>query len=144
MLASGVALAANFVGTDRKDTIDATDTADIIIGKWGDDTINAKGGNDYIYGDYNYDNRNFDNPRSNHDTIDAGAGADYIDGGNQADDITAGPLLEVDQDMLEVDQDTVFGQHGNDQIDTANYPASLDYVFCGTETDYAMADPLKL
>src|SRR5918994_2664519 len=50
VVASGVALARDFVGTDRGERIVGTDSADTIDGNGGDDTIIGKGGPDRIRG----------------------------------------------------------------------------------------------
>lgn len=50
LLASGVALAATFWGTDGNDYIRGTDNADTILGLDGRDVLEGRGGGDMIKG----------------------------------------------------------------------------------------------
>jgi Ca2+-binding RTX toxin-like protein len=70
VLASGVALAADFIGTSGNDEFPpGTESNDYFEGRAGDDLINALGGDDIIYG---------------------GKGTDRIDPGEGADEVYAG------------------------------------------------------
>jgi len=88
IVASGVALAQNFVGTDRSDRIVGTNAADTIDGNGGDDTIIGGRGADKIRGgtgrDKQYGGRGNDVIRSEgtfRDLINCGKGIDtaYVD-----------------------------------------------------------------
>ena len=88
VVASGVALAQNFVGTDRGERIVGTNAADNIDGNGGDDTIIGGRGADKIRGgtgrDKQYGGRGNDVIRSEgtfRDLINCGKGIDtaYVD-----------------------------------------------------------------
>jgi Ca2+-binding RTX toxin-like protein len=88
VLASGVALAQNFVGTDRGERIVGTDSADTIDANGGDDTVIGKRGADNIRGgngrDKQYGGRGNDvihSEGSYRDVINCGKGVDtaYVD-----------------------------------------------------------------
>jgi Ca2+-binding RTX toxin-like protein len=88
VVASGVALARNFVGTERGERIVGTESADTIDGNGGDDTIIGKGGADKIRGgtgkDRQYGGRGNDIIYSEgtfRDLINCGKGIDtaYVD-----------------------------------------------------------------
>ena len=85
------------VGTDKKETINGTDSADMIFGLNGDDTINAGGGNDLACGG------------NGGGVISGGAGDDTIDGGNGNDTLRG-------QDG----NDTLSGSLGNDRLEGGN------------------------
>ena len=50
LLASGVALAVNEVGTDRPDTLRGTNGADNLSGEGGNDILLALSGKDHLFG----------------------------------------------------------------------------------------------
>ena len=50
LVASGVALAINEIGTDGPDTLKGTNGADNLFGKGGNDTLFALAGNDNLLG----------------------------------------------------------------------------------------------
>jgi len=88
VMASGVALAKNFVGTDRGERIVGTDSADTIDANGGDDTVIGKRGADRIRGgngrDKQYGGRGKDTIFSEggyRDLINCGTGTDtaYVD-----------------------------------------------------------------
>ena len=88
VVASGVALARDFVGTDRGERIVGTDSADTIDGNGGDDTIIGKRGPDRIRGgngkDKQYGGRGSDVIDSDggfRDLVNCGRGIDtaYVD-----------------------------------------------------------------
>jgi Ca2+-binding RTX toxin-like protein len=88
VMVSGVALAQNFVGTDRGERIVGTDSADTIDANGGDDTVIGKRGADNIRGgngrDKQYGGRGNDVIHSEggyRDLINCGKGTDtaYVD-----------------------------------------------------------------
>jgi Ca2+-binding RTX toxin-like protein len=88
VMASGVALAKNFVGTDRGERIVGTDSADTIDANGGDDTVIGKRGADRIRGgngrDKQYGGRGKDTIFSEggyRDLVNCGKGVDtaYVD-----------------------------------------------------------------
>jgi Ca2+-binding RTX toxin-like protein len=76
VLASGVALAADFIGTSGDDVFPpGTEGDDYFEGRAGDDRINALGGVDIIYGNKGIDRIT---PGEGADQVYAGAGDDLI------------------------------------------------------------------
>ncbi len=76
VLASGVALAADFIGTSGNDEFPpGTEGNDYFEGRAGDDRINALGGDDIIYGNKGTDRIT---PGEGADQVFAGAGDDLI------------------------------------------------------------------
>lgn len=138
-------------GTSAADVLNGTPENDIISGLGGNDIISGLGASDRLYGDDGsdvlYGARETDDlalPDGNelivggagNDTISGDLGADEIRGGLDNDTITSGPDANVD---------TVYGQDGNDTIDTVDEPASKDLVYCGVGTnDAVVADDLDV
>ncbi|MDQ5827283.1 MAG: hypothetical protein M3441_24245, partial [Chloroflexota bacterium] len=56
VVASGVALAVNEVGTDGPDTLRGTNAADNLVGRGGDDDLFGLGGSDNLLGGPGRDN----------------------------------------------------------------------------------------
>ena len=92
VVASGVALAQNFVGTDRGERIVGTDSADTIDANGGDDTILGQLGPDKIRGgngkDKQYGGRGndvIDSDGGFRDLVNCGKGIDtaYVDAKDQ-------------------------------------------------------------
>jgi Ca2+-binding RTX toxin-like protein len=75
VLASGVALAAAFIGTSGNDELTGTEDNDYLEGRAGDDLLNALGGDDIIYGNKGTDRIT---PGEGADQVFAGAGNDLI------------------------------------------------------------------
>lgn len=75
VLASGVALAADFIGTSGNDEFPGTEGDDYLEGRAGDDLLNALGGDDIIYGGKGTDRIT---PGEGADEVYAGAGDDLI------------------------------------------------------------------
>jgi len=92
VVASGVALARDFVGTDRSERIVATDSADTIDANGGDDTVVGLRGTDKIRGgngkDKQYGGRGndvIDSDGGFRDLVNCGKGIDtaYVDSKDQ-------------------------------------------------------------
>ncbi len=75
VLASGVALAADFIGTSGNDALTATEGDDYLEGRAGDDYLYGLGGDDIIYGGRGNDRIT---PGEGADEVYAGAGDDLI------------------------------------------------------------------
>jgi Ca2+-binding RTX toxin-like protein len=75
VLASGVALAADFIGTSGNDNLTATEGNDYLEGRAGDDYLYGLGGDDIIYGNKGTDRID---PGEGADEVYAGAGDDLI------------------------------------------------------------------
>jgi Ca2+-binding RTX toxin-like protein len=85
LLVGGMALAANFRGTDGPDEISGTKRADAIRGLGGDDRLSGGSGADEIYGGGGSDKINGNNgddrimaADGKRDTIYCGSGKDYV------------------------------------------------------------------
>jgi Ca2+-binding RTX toxin-like protein len=86
VLASGVALAADFIGASGNDVLTGTEEGDYIEGRAGDDNLFGLGGDDIIYGNKGIDRIT---PGEGADQVFAGAGNDLI----YARDIT--PSIDI-------------------------------------------------
>ena len=94
LLVGGVALAANFRGSDGPDEISGTKRADAIRGLGGNDRLSGGGGADEIYGNGGSDringNKGVDRISAddgNEDTVYCWTGADYVYDDFEAHDI---------------------------------------------------------
>jgi Ca2+-binding RTX toxin-like protein len=75
VLASGVALAADFIGASGNDELTGTELGDYLEGRAGDDNLFGLGGDDIIYGNKGTDRIT---PGEGADQVFAGAGDDLI------------------------------------------------------------------
>lgn len=125
VLAGGVALAADLVGTSGDDTL--TGTA-------GDDRIAAGDGNDRLLG------------RAGNDQLSGGLGSDYLYGGVGADALVGGEGADTiyDGPKNDASEDNIIGGEGPDSIYTANDPASRDLLDCGSGDDVVTVDTLDV
>ena len=97
----------NFViGTDENDTLNGSNTQDVVWAEGGDDIVNAGAGNDIVYGG------------SGNDTINAGSGDDVVYG-NEGDDIIIG---DAGNDIIYGGDgdDIITGNTGNDLLNGGN------------------------
>lgn len=118
----------NFVvGTDGNDTLNGTNTQDIIWAEGGDDRISTGSGNDIIYGG------------AGNDTINSGAGDDVVYGAEGNDTITG----DAGNDQLYggdgddslyggAGSDTLYGENGNDIL---NGGSDNDTLYGGDGND---------
>jgi Ca2+-binding RTX toxin-like protein len=143
LLASGVALAATFRGTDGDDRIVGTTKADQIFGLGGKDDLEGRGGGDVIHAGPGNDTGSGD---SGNDTIYLGPGNDgaspppppcppdctgggfrpydYAGGlgkdviyGGEGDDEMSGDRIFIDGSDTEGGADIIYGEDGNDTMD---------------------------
>jgi hypothetical protein len=146
LVASGVALAVNKIGTNGPDTLRGTNGADNLVGLGGNDNLYALGGRDKLLGGPGKDvvlggseHRAFGGEK----ILVGGRGNDVVAGGNGSDNVVgeAGNDLMADGD-LEHDQseDILSGGAGNDAIIVVNSPAFEDIVTCGSGFDRLIAD----
>lgn len=121
VLASGVALAANRIGTEGPDTLRGTNGSDNLVGKGGRDLLEALGGDDNAVGG------------EGNDAIFGDGGSDSLvgDGGND---------LLVDGNVRESSKDNLVGGDGKDLLDAFNDPAARDIIACGDGFDRVAAD----
>src|SRR5215216_3228369 len=122
LMASGVALAVNKIGTNGPDTLRGTNGADTLVGVGGNDELYALGGRDNLLGG------------PGKDVVLGGNGSDNVVGGAGNDYMAAG---ELERDQSE---DILSGGAGNDAIIVVNSPAFEDKVTCGGGFDRLIAD----
>jgi Ca2+-binding RTX toxin-like protein len=87
LLGSGIAFAAEIIGTNSDDIIEGTLNNDTIYGRGGDDSLKGRFGDDYIYGG---PGRDFLGGQPDNDHLDGGRGADFITGGGHGDVLVGG------------------------------------------------------
>jgi Ca2+-binding RTX toxin-like protein len=148
LVASGVALAVNKIGTEGPDTLRGTNKADNLIGLGGNDRIFGLAGKDNMLGGPGKDlvvggtlNRSFGGDKN----VVGGRGNDAVFGGLDSDNVVGeeGNDLLIDGDNAEVSvpqRDHLSGGDGNDVISPINKPADVDVVVCGSGFDRVLVD----
>ena len=145
VLASGVALAVNKVGTDGPDTLTGTNGNDNLDGRGGQDNIFSLDGTDNLAGGLGKDNvlggderrpgggdKNFAGGPGN-DLLLTGLGSDNVEGGSGNDSLLEASFGESSTDNYD-------GGSGNDVFVASNRPAFKDLVVCGEGLDRVLAD----
>jgi Ca2+-binding RTX toxin-like protein len=146
VVASGVALAVNKVGTNGSDTLRGTNGDDKLVGKGGNDILLALGGRDNLVGGSGKDivlggslARAFRGDKN----LVGGSGNDVVAGGNGSDNVEGneGNDLMADGDIgRDQAEDRLSGGAGKDAIIVVNRPAFEDIVTCGSGFDRVIAD----
>ena len=148
LVASGVALAVNKIGTNGPDTLRGTNGADNLIGKGGSDRIFSLAGRDNLLGGPGRDFMLGGTPRRasggdksmvggpGNDAVGGGLGSDNVVGQEGNDLLVGGPGLVP----REASNDKLLGGDGNDVFDVLNKPAGRDVVLCGSGFDRVLAD----
>src|SRR5215204_1431630 len=155
VLASGLALAVNKVGTQGRDFLKGTDGADHLVGKGENDRIFSLAGKDNLIGGPGRDWVWGGGIRSSHRTVGVdytssggekkligGTGNDVLWGGKGSDNILGGGGndLLADGEFHHPVKDTLSGGGGNDVFFPNNDPAGKDIVRCGGGFDRVLAD----
>ena len=163
VLASGLALAVNKVGTNGPDTLRGTNGDDKLVGKGGNDDIFGLGGSDNLLGGEGKDwvlggnerrplggDKNLAGGPGNDgvlgglgsDDLTGDSGNDFADGGPGADDISGGDGNDylLDGEFRGGATDRLSGGDGNDVLDPFNKPAKRDLLTCGSGFDRVLAD----
>ncbi len=163
LVASGVALAVNKVGTNRPDTLRGTNGDDNLVGRGGNDVLFGLGGRDNLLGEEGKDwilggnerrplegDKNLVGGPGNDavlggegsDNLTGNSGNDLVDGGPGADNITGGDGTDLlfDGENRGGATDTLSGGDGNDVLNPFNKPAHRDVVTCGSGFDRVLAD----
>ena len=163
LLASGVALAVNEIGTDGPDTLRGTNRADNLLGEGGNDVLFGLGGSDNLVGGPGKDwvlggnerragggDKNLLGESGNDavlggrgsDNMVGGAGNDLLDGFRGSDRMVGdrGNDLLIDGPEREAFTDTLLGGPGNDLLGAFNSPAFKDVVVCGRGFDRVTAE----
>ncbi len=145
VMASGVALAVDRVGTNGPDTLRGTDGDDNLSGLRGDDTLLGKVGSDNLSGGpgkdvlFGGDERS---PGAGDKNLDGGGGNDVVLAGRGSDNASGGDGndLLIDGNLGESSRDNFSGGSGKDVIVVDNVPAIGDVVGCGGGFDRVLAD----
>ena len=146
LVASGVALAANKIGSDGPDTLRGTNGDDNLVGLGGNDRLFSLGGTDNLLGGPGKDivfggNQRFE-LSGGHKNLLGGPGNDFVNGGKDSDNVVGGKGNDLlgDGVLRESSLDTLSGGDGNDVILVDNKPAAKDKVLCGRGFDRVLAD----
>ena len=122
------------IGRGGDDVLNANDSNDLVRGNTGDDTLDGEAGDDLLVGGPGNDTitggdgRDLVRGNPGDDTLDGEAGDDFLVGGPGNDTITGGP-----------GRDIIRAGSGDDTILTAD--GERDWVRCGTGEDTVTADP---
>ena len=144
LLASGVALAVNRIGTDGPDTLRGTNGNDNLLGRGDNDILFALNGRDNLLGgpgnDW-LDTHPMGFRRGDKNMV-GGSGNDAVIGGRGSDNVLGeeGNDLVVDGPDREFATDNVSGGDGNDVVAAVNRPAFVDIVSCGGGFDRVIVD----
>jgi Ca2+-binding RTX toxin-like protein len=145
LLASGVALAVNKVGTNGPDTLRGTNKADNLLGRGANDILIALAGDDNLQGERGKDIVFGGNERrlsGGDKNLVGGSGNDSVIGGLGSDNVLGeeGNDAVVDGPDREFATDNVYAGDGNDVVAAVNRPAFEDIVSCGNGFDRAIVD----
>ena len=149
VVASGVALAVNKVGTDGPDYLRGTNDDDNLIGKGGNDILNSLAGDDNLVGgrgkdvvvggksccdpgDFSGGDKNLLGGPGN-DAVVGGIGSDNMTGNDGNDLVFDGPFRDSATDIISAGD-------GNDVVGVFSDPAFKDIVTCGGGVDRVFAD----
>jgi Ca2+-binding RTX toxin-like protein len=148
VVASGVALALNKIGTNGPDTLTGTNKGDDLLGEGGNDDLYGLGGTDNLLGGPGKDfvfsgKREHFRQSGGNKILQGGSGNDYVHGGLGSDYVAGqeGNDFLGDSIFRESSIDTLSGGDGNDVILVHNKPAAKkDRVLCGNGRDRVLAD----
>ena len=154
VVAGGVALAVNKIGTNGPDTLRGTNGDDNLIGNGGNDKLFSLNGRDNLLGGTGKDcllcvtekeqaggccrHRFFEGDKNllggpGNDFVWAGKGSDNVAGGEGND-------LLIDDGVSEFSKDRFSGGPGDDVIDVMHYRSAQDRVVCGSGFDRVAAN----
>ena len=139
LLASGIALAATFTGSDGDNVIYGGSTDDTIDGKGGADALYGKGSNDTLYGGTGNDNAAtslYDKVTNKYVSagVRGGGGDDKIDGQEGDDDLEGNAGRDTLNDASANDVDKARGDSEDDTINVADSDYN-DQAICGEASD---------
>jgi Ca2+-binding RTX toxin-like protein len=147
LLASGVALAVNKIGTNGPDTLRGTNGNDNLLGKGGNDRLFALNGRDTLLGGPGKDwvDTHPKEARRGHKNLFGGPGNDIVIGGWDSDNVVGeeGNDLLFDGPDRDVALDKLSGGAGTDVIGVASLrlkATAADIVTCGSGFDRVVAD----
>ena len=141
LVAGGVAVAVNKIGTDGPDILRGTNKADNLLGQGGNDDLFGLGGGDNLLGGEGRDAVLGGNERralGGDKNLAGGPGNDLVLGGKGSDNIVG----EDGNDLAfgASGADKILGGDGTDFLATVNAPARRDVVACGDGFDRVLAD----
>jgi hypothetical protein len=147
LVASGLALAVNKVGTDGRNFLKGTDKADNLIGNDANDLIFGLAGNDNLLGGSGKDivfGGTFERSLGGSKNVAGGDGNDFVAGGKGSDKIMGGAgndyLFEGAEPGV-AKLDSLFAGAGNDAVWVLNWdPTGKDVLSCGSGFDRVLAD----
>jgi hypothetical protein len=155
LMAIGVALAVNKIGTQGRDFLQGTDAADHLVGKGENDRIFSLAGKDNLIGGPGKDwvwggrRRSLHGDLPVHYTSSGGekhlvgaSGNDVLWGGKGSDNAVgnSGNDLLIGGEYHHPVKDALSGGGGNDVFSVDNDPAGKDIVRCGGGYDWVFAD----
>jgi Ca2+-binding RTX toxin-like protein len=145
LVASGVALAVNKIGTNGPDTLRGTNGADNLVGLGSNDKLYALAGKDNLLGGPGKDivfGGTERRPLGGDKNLAGGLGNDAVIGGRGSDNISGetGNDLVADGPNREFSTDKLSAGDGNDVVGIFNDPAFRDVLTCGSGFDRVFAD----
>ena len=146
LLASGVALALNKIGTNGPDTLRGTNGNDNLIGKGGSDELHSLAGRDNLLSGAGKDcllcaTRQF-RGFAGEKILLGGPGNDFVLGGKGSESGLGGEGNDLlsDPGDREFSKDRYSGGPGNEVIDVVHFRGASDLVVCGSGFDRVVAD----
>ena len=137
LVASGVALAVNKIGTNGPDTLRGTNGNDNLLGRGGNDTLMGGTGKDVVNGG------SLAQPLAGNKNLVGGEGNDAVQGGLGSDNVLGGEgndfMVDGEFEPPAV-KDILSAGAGNDVVGLVNKPAGKDVVSCGSGIDRVLAD----
>jgi len=143
LVAGGVALAVNKVGTQGRDFLKGTDGADHLVGKGDSDRIFGLAGKDSLIGGKGKDvvsGGTESRPSGGDKKLIGGRDNDVVFGGKGSDNILGNAGNDLVANGPNRSTDKLSAGNGNDVIGSFNEPASKDKVTCGGGFDRVFAD----
>jgi hypothetical protein len=147
LVASGLALAVNKVGTDGRDFLKGTDKADNLLGNDANDLIFGLAGDDNLLGGSGKDlvfGGTLERSLGGSKNVAGGDGNDVVFGGKGSDKIMG---EEGNDNLFEGAEpgvaklDSLFAGDGNDVVWVLNWdPTGKDVLSCGSGFDRVLAD----
>ncbi len=143
VVAGGVALAVNKIGTGHRDFLKGTDGADNLVGKGDSDRIFGLAGQDNLIGGPGKDmvvGGSERLPSGGGKTLVGGPDNDVVLGGKGSDNILGNEGNDFVGNGPNRSADRISAGEGNDVVGAFNDPASRDVVVCGVGFDRVFAD----
>jgi Ca2+-binding RTX toxin-like protein len=136
LVASGVALAVNKIGTNGPDTLRGTNGADNLLGNGANDVLSALGGRDNLLGGEGKDwvfGGTVRRPSGGDKNLVGGPGNDGVLGGKGSDNVVGGSGNDYVSGYT--GSDRVLGQEGDDLLSGGTYPETARDVLSAGDGD---------